>query len=146
MFDAELWVIMLALGVTIEQWKSYHWHGANTVAVSSDLPAAISYMPQLQPGPGQQLARRFNRRAQPILTHGIPIEIHWVLRHSGIARINEADHHTNFAPEATEHTTIVQPCTYVSNRARQIVERRSAVKAQWENDKCSNLYGYRLKG
>jgi len=32
------------------------------------------------------------------------------------------------------------------NRTRWITEGRTAAKADWEADKCSKLYGYRLKG
>jgi hypothetical protein len=40
----------------------------------------------------------------------------------------------------------VYPYTSASNRARRISEGRSAAKAQWETDKCSKHFGYRLKG
>jgi len=38
-----------------------------------------------------------------------------------------------------------RPYTSASNRARRISEGRSAAKAQWEADKCSKHFGYRLK-
>ena len=44
--------------------------------------------------------------------------------------------------EATE----VRPYTSASNRARRISEGRSAAKAEWEADKCSKHFSYRLKG
>jgi len=41
---------------------------------------------------------------------------------------------------------IERPYTSASNGARQISEGRSAAKAQWEADKCSKHFSYRLKG
>jgi len=34
----------------------------------------------------------------------------------------------------------------VANRTRRISEAKTAAKAEWEADKCSKHYGYRLKG
>ena len=41
---------------------------------------------------------------------------------------------------------IERPYTLASNRARRISEGRSAAKAEWEADKCSKHFNYRLKG
>jgi hypothetical protein len=41
---------------------------------------------------------------------------------------------------------IERPHTSASNRARRIAEGRSAAKAEWEADKCSKHFSYRLKG
>jgi len=41
---------------------------------------------------------------------------------------------------------IERPYTSASNRARQISERRSAAKAEWEAVKCSKHFSYTLKG
>jgi hypothetical protein len=41
---------------------------------------------------------------------------------------------------------IERPYTSASNRARRISEGRSAAKAEWEADKCSKHFSYRLKG
>ena len=66
--------------------------------------------------------------------------------HSGIPGNEEADCQANLAREAKGSTTIERPYTSASNRARRISEGRSAAKAQWEADKCSKHFGYRLKG
>jgi len=36
--------------------------------------------------------------------------------------------------------------TSAASRTRRISEAKPAAKAQWEADKCSKHYGYRLKG
>jgi len=36
--------------------------------------------------------------------------------------------------------------TSVENRTREIPEAKTVAMAQWEADKCSKHYGYRLKG
>ena len=41
---------------------------------------------------------------------------------------------------------IERPYTAASNRARRISEGRTAAKAEWETDKCSKHFSYRLKG
>jgi len=41
---------------------------------------------------------------------------------------------------------IERPYTSASNRARRISKGRSAAKAEWEADKCSKHFRYRLKG
>ena len=94
----------------------------------------------------KRVARRINRRAQALLAHGIATEIHWVPGHSGIPGNEEADRQANIAREAKGSTIIERPYTSASNRARRISEGRSAAKAQWEADKCSKHFGYRLKG
>jgi ribonuclease HI len=145
-FDAELWAIGLALDVTIKKRKTLQGHGVKTVAVFSDSQAAIRRTAHLEPGPGQRLARRINRRAQSLLAHGIATVMHWVPRHCGIPGNEEADRQANIAREAKGSTIIERPYTSPSNRARRISKRRSAAKAQWEADECSKHFGYRLKG
>jgi ribonuclease HI len=145
-FDAELWAIGLALDVAIEKRETLQKHGVKTVAVFSDSQAAIRRTAHLEPGPGQRLARRINRRARSLLAHGIATEIHWVPGHSGIPGNEEADRHANVARDASGSTVIERPYTSASNRARRISEGRSAAKAKWEADKCSKHFSYRLKG
>ena len=41
---------------------------------------------------------------------------------------------------------IERPYTSASNRARRISEGRAAAKAEWEVDKCSKHFSYRLTG
>jgi len=145
-FDAELWAIGLALDVAIEKRETLQVHGVKMVAVLNNSQAAIRRAAHLEPGPGQRLARRINRRARSLLTHGIATEIHWVSGLSGIPGNEEADRQANLAQDASGSTVIERPYTWASNMARRISEGRSAVKAEWEADKCSKHFSYRLKG
>jgi len=77
-FNAELWVIGSALDVAIEKRETLQVHGVKTFAVFSDSQATIRRAAHLEPGPGQQLARRISMRAWSLLAHGIATEIHWV--------------------------------------------------------------------
>jgi ribonuclease HI len=83
-FDAEQWANGLAPDVAIENRETLQVHGLKTVAIFSDSQAAIQRPAHLEPGPGQLLAKRINRRARSLLAHGITTEIHWVQGHSGI--------------------------------------------------------------
>jgi hypothetical protein len=145
-FEAELWAIRLALQETIERRETLQRHVVKTVAVFSDSQAAIRRTADLEPGPGQQLARRINWRAQALLAHAIKTEDHWVPGHSGIPANDEADRQANVLREARGDTEIERPSTSASNMARGISEEWSAAKAEWEADKCSKHFGYRLKG
>jgi len=145
-FDAELWAIGLALDVEIARRETLQVHGVKTVAVFSDSQAAIRRAANLEPGPGQRLGRRIKRRARSLLAHGIATEIHWVPGHSGITGNEEADRQANLVRNASGSTVIEQPYTSALNRARRISEGRSAVKAEWEADKCSKSFSDRLKG
>jgi len=121
-FDAELWAIGLALDAAIEKRETLQKHGVETVAVFSDSQAAIRRTAHLEPGPGQRLARRINRRARSLRAHGIATEIHWVPGHSGIPGNEEADHQANLARDASGSTVIKRPYTSASNSARRISE------------------------
>ena len=114
--------------------------------VFCDSQAAIRQAAHLEPGPRQRLARRINRRARSLLAHGIATEIHWVPGHSSIRGNEEADRQANLARDASGSTVIERPYTWASNRARRISDGRSAAKAEWEADKCSKHFSYRLKG
>jgi len=141
-FDAELWAIGLALGETIEKRETLQRHGVKTVAIFSASQTAIRRASQLEPGLGQRLARRINRRARALLTHGIATEIHWVPGHSGSPGKKEADRQANMAQDASGDTVIERRYTSASNRARRISEWWSAAKAKWEADKCSKHFSY----
>jgi len=56
------------------------------------------------------------------------------------------DRQANVAHAASVETEIERPYTSASNMARQISEGMSLAKAEWEADKCSKYFGYRLKG
>jgi hypothetical protein len=59
-FDAELWVIGLALEETMEKRAILQRNGLKMVAVFCDSQAGIWRAAHLEPGPGQWLARRIN--------------------------------------------------------------------------------------
>jgi len=145
-FEAELWVISLALDVTIEKRETLQIHGVKMVPVFSNSQAAIRRTAHLEPGPGQRLARRINSRARNLLAHGITSEIHRVLGHSGIPGNEEADRQANLAQDASGSTVMELLYTSASNRARRISEGSSAANAKWEADRCSKHFSYRLKG
>jgi hypothetical protein len=132
--------------VIIEKRETLQKRGVKTVAVFSDSQAAIRLKAHMEPGPGQQLARRINRRAQALLAHSIATEIHWIPGHSGISGKEEADRQANLARDGRGRTVRERPYTSASNRARRISEGRSAAKAKWKADKCSKHLSYRLKG
>jgi hypothetical protein len=83
-FDGELWAIRLILYMEIEKRETLQMHGVQTVAVFSNLQAAIRQVAHLEPGTGQRLGRYSNSSAQSLLPNSITTEIHWVPEHSGI--------------------------------------------------------------
>jgi len=145
-FDAELWAIRHALDVAIEKRETLQKHGVEKVAVFSDSQAPFRRTAHLEPGPGQRLASQINRRPRSVRAHRIATEINWVPGHSGIPGNDEADRQGNLAPDATGSTMLERAYTSASNSARRISVGRSAAKAQWEADKCSKHFSYRLKG
>jgi len=66
--------------------------------------------------------------------------------HSGIRGNEEADRQANKARNGRGYTLRERIYTSAENRARRISEGRTAAKAKWEAERCSNHYGYRLKG
>jgi len=127
-FDSELWAIGLVVKVTVEMRETLPRHGVKTVAVVRDSQAAIREMAHLEPGPGQRLARRINRRALALLAHGIKTKIHWVPGPSCIPMNEEADRQANTAPEARGDMEIERSYTTASNVARRISDTKSASK------------------
>jgi len=145
-FDAELWAIGLALDVTFEKRETLQIHGVKTVAVFSNSQAAIRHSAHMEPGRGQQLARRINRKARKLLYHSIVSEIHQVPGHSGIPGNEEADRQANLTRDSSGSTVIERRYTSASKMARRISEGRSAAKAKWEANRCSQDFSYKLKG
>ena len=93
--------------------------GEKIVAVVSDSEPTIRRMAHLEPGPGQRLARRIDRKAWSLLAHGIATDILCVLRHPCIPGHEEADHQANLSREPSASSVIEQPYPSASNSARQ---------------------------
>jgi hypothetical protein len=103
-------------------------------------------MEHLEPGLGQQVARRITRGMQALLSRAIATEIHLVRSDCGISRHEEGDRHVNMARDASADMVIERPYTSASNIARIISDGISAAKAKWEADTYSKHFSYRLKG
>ena len=145
-FDAELWALGLALEETILKREILQSNGVKMVAVFSDSQAAIRRAAHLETGPAQLLPRRINRKAQALLSHGIKTGIRCIPGQYSIPGNEAADRQANVAREAKGDTVTQWPYTSALNTARLISERKSAAKVNWEADKCSQHFGYRLKG
>jgi len=122
-----------------------HTHWVRMVAVFNDAQAGIWRTAHQPPGPGQWLASGINRRAQALLARGIKMEIQCVPGHTSIPRNEEAHRQTEVACETRGDMLMERPYTLASSMARPISEGRSAAKAEWEADKCSKHFGYRLQ-
>jgi ribonuclease HI len=112
------------LGETIKKRQARQKPGVKTVAMFSDSKAAIRLMVHLEPGPGQNVARRIKWQAQALLVCSIATEIHWVLGYSGIPRNKEADRQANLARDTSGSMAIERPYILASNGARPISEGR----------------------
>jgi len=75
-FDGEVWVIGVALRKSVATTEALQVHGVRTVAVFSDLQAAIRRTAHLDPGPGQQLARAINKDCKALHTQSIDVVIY----------------------------------------------------------------------
>jgi len=60
-FDSELWALGVALWKSVARAEALQAHGVTTVAVFSDLQAAIRWTIYLDPRAGQDLARAINK-------------------------------------------------------------------------------------
>jgi ribonuclease HI len=146
-YDAELWAIGLALRESVKKRDMLQAHGVKRVAIFSDSQQAIRRTEHLEPGPGQPLARWINQSARTLRKDGIETEIRWVPGHTGIPGNKEADRQPNLAREGRKAGTVLEHIyTSAANRTRRISDAKTAAKAEWEADKCSKHYGYRLKG
>jgi len=131
---------------TVKTRERLQEHGVKMVAVFGNSHAAMRQTEPPEPGARRQLAMTINRRSQALFAHGITTEIHWVPGHSGIPRNKDADCQANLARDATGDTFIERPHTSALNRARRILEGRSAARAKWEVEKCSKHFSYRING
>jgi hypothetical protein len=146
-YDAELWAIGLALCESVRKRDTLQRHGMTKVAVFSDWQAAIRHMEYLEPGQGQPLARWIKLSARTFCEAVIETEIQWVPRHTGIPGNEETDRQGNQAREGGRSGTVREPVyTSTGNRIGQITQAKTAAKAQLEANRCSQHYGYRLKG
>ena len=145
--DAELWAIGLAPQKSVRKRDTLQTHGVTKVAICSDSQAAIRRTAHLEPGPAQPLARWINWSAKTLREASIDTEIRWVPGHTGIPGNEEADCQANLAREGGRSGTVRERVyTLAADRTRRISEANTAAKAEWEADKCSKHYGYRLKG
>jgi hypothetical protein len=145
-FDAELCAIALALNETIKKRDILQSTGVKMLAVFSGSQAGIWRAAHLEPGRGQWLATRINRKAEAHLVHGIKTEIYWVPGNSDIHGNEEAGRQEHAACEAMGDIEIDRPYISSANTARRISEGRTASQATWEAGQCGQHFGNRLKG
>jgi len=146
-YDAELWVIGVALRESVSKRNTLQALGVSKIAVFRDSQAAIRRTEHLDLGPGQPLDRWINRRARTLREAGIEPEIHWVPGHPDIAGNEDADRQANLAREGRRSGTVRERVyTLAADRTRPISEAKTAAKAQWQAEKCSKHYDSRQKG
>ena len=75
-YNAELWVIGLALRQSVRKRDTLQTDTVTKVAVFSDPQVAIRRKEHLGPGPGQPLARWMNRSARTLCEACIETDIH----------------------------------------------------------------------
>jgi len=146
-YHPERWAIRLVLRESVRKRDTLQTHRVTKVAVFSDSQVAIRRTEHLEPGPGQPRARWIDWSARTLREASIETEIHWVPGHTGIPGNEEADRQANLVREGRRSGTVRERVyTLAANRTRRISEAKTAAKAQWDADKCSKHYGYRLKG
>ena len=146
LFNIVLWANRFAFRKSIATGQAFQADRFKTVAVFSVSQAAIRRTVHLDPWLGRQIARAINEHARALRAHKIEAAIHWVPGHSGIPGHEQVDRHANTAPIDRAYTVGRFINTSTANRAGLVSEGRMAATAKWEADKCSNHYGYRLKG
>jgi len=83
--------------------------------------------------------------ARALRAHGIDATIHWVPEDLGSPRNKEAHHHLNNSRDDCGNTVHKGWQSFVVNWGRHISRGLMAVKAKWEDTRCSKPYGYRLQ-
>ena len=146
MFEAELWLIGVALWKCIARAEVVQAHRVTTVGVFSDSQAVIGLKAHLHPGTGQQLARGIDEHARALPTQSIEASILWVLGHSGIPSKEEADCEATNPQQDWRCTVSDWIYTTATNWSRKISKQWSVANVRLAAGKCSNHSRDRLKG